>query len=87
MKQKTVPLKSVISIEDLDLGIKSKTKRQRVVALLLFLVQHKGSFVSKRRMRAFLMVTDRSLFRYLLEIKTLIPLERKNGMYGLRSVA
>jgi hypothetical protein len=87
MKQKTGRSISVISVEDLDLGIKSKTKRQRVVALLLFLIQHKGSFVSKRRMRAFLMVTDRSLFRYLLELKTLVPLETKSGMYGLRCVA
>jgi hypothetical protein len=87
MKPKTSPSKSVISVEDLDLGIKSKIKRKRVVALLLFLIQHKGTFVSKRRMRAFLMVTDRSLFRYLLELKTLVPLERKNGMYGLRCAA
>lgn len=87
MKPKTSPSKSVISIEDLDLGIKRNIKRQRVVALLLFLMQHKGSFVSKRRMRAFLMVTDRTLFRYLHELKTVVPLEGKNGMYGLRCVA
>ena len=87
MKPKTFPSKSVISVEDLDLGIKSNIKRQRVVALLLFLIQHKGTFVSKRKMRDFLMVTDRSLFRYLLELKTFVPLEKKNGMYGLRCVA
>ncbi|MHA8083056.1 hypothetical protein ACST14_06515 [Aquirufa sp. A-Brett2-15D] len=87
MKPKTSPSKSVISIADLDLGIKSNSKRQRVVALLLFLIQHKGSFVSKRRMSAFLGVTDRSLFRYLGELKTVVHLETKSGMYGLANAA
>jgi hypothetical protein len=87
MKPKTFPSKSVISVADLDLGIKSNSKRQRVVALLLFLIQHKGSFVSKRRMSAFLGVTDRSLFRYLGELKTVVHLETKSGMYGLANAA
>ena len=87
MKPKTSPSKSVISIADLDLGIKSNSKRQRIVALLLFLIQHKGSFVSKRRMSAFLGVTDRSLFRYLGELKTVVHLETKSGMYGLANAA
>jgi hypothetical protein len=87
MKPKTSPSKSVISVADLDLGIKSNSKRQRVVALLLFLIQHKGSFVSKRRMSAFLGVTDRSLFRYLGELKTVVHLETKSGMYGLANAA
>ena len=87
MKPKTSPSKSVISVSDLDLGIKSNSKRQRIVALLLFLIQHKGSFVSKRRMSAFLGVTDRSLFRYLGELKTVVHLETKSGMYGLANAA
>jgi len=87
MKPKTSPSKSVISVADLDLGIKSNSKRQRVVALLLFLIQHKGTFVSKRRMSAFLGVTDRSLFRYLGELKTVVHLETKSGMYGLANAA
>ena len=87
MKPKTSPSKSVISVADLDLGIKSNSKRQRIVALLLFLIQHKGSFVSKRRMSAFLGVTDRSLFRYLGELKTVVHLETKSGMYGLANAA
>jgi hypothetical protein len=87
MKPKTSPSKSVISVSDLDLGIKSNSKRKRVVALLLFLIQHKGSFVSKRRMSAFLGVTDRSLFRYLGELKTVVHLETKSGMYGLANAA
>lgn len=87
MKPKTSPSKSAISVSELDLGIKSNSKRQRVVALLLFLIQHKGSFVSKRRMSAFLGVTDRSLFRYLGELKTLVPIDSKSGMYGIRNVA
>jgi len=87
MKPKTSPSKSVISIENLDLGIKRNIKRRRLVALLLFLMQHKGSFLSKHRMRAFIMVIDRSLFQYLLELKTVVPLEGKNGMYGLRCAA
>ena len=87
MKPKTSPSKSVISVADLDLGIKSNSKRQRVVALLLFLIQHKGTFVSKRRMSAFLGVTDRSLFRYLGELKTVVHLETTSGMYGLANAA
>ena len=87
MKPKTSPSKSVISVAELDLGIKSNSKRLRVIALLLFLIQHKGTFVSKRRMSAFLGVTDRSLFRYLGKLKTVVHLETKSGMYGLVNAA
>lgn len=83
----TQPSTSVISATELALEIKCKSKRQRVVTLLQFLMQHKGSFVSKRRMSALLSVTDRSLYRYLGELKTLVPIESKSGMYGLANVA
>lgn len=87
MKPKTSLSKSVISVAELDLGIKSKSKRERVIALLLFLIQHKRSFVSKRRMSAYLGVTDRSLFRYLVALKSLVHLETKSGMYCLGHAA
>jgi hypothetical protein len=78
---------SLISVEELDLGIKSKSKRKRVFALLLFLMEHKGSYVCKRRMTAFLGVNQRSLFRYLRTLNELVPLEKKSGMYGLGQAA
>ena len=68
-------------MELLDFGIKSKPKRQRVIALLLYFVQHKGSFICKRKMSSFLGLTERSLYRYLKELKRLIPLQMKSGMY------
>lgn len=83
----TQPSTPALSVSDLALGIKCKSKRARVDTLLQFLVQHKGSFISKRRMSALLSVTDRSLYRYLGELKTLVPIESKSGMYGLANVA
>ena len=87
MIQNTSPSKSVISVAELDLRIKSKSKKQRVADLLQFLMAHKGSFVSKRRMSAMLGVTERSLFRYIGELKPLVPIDTKSGMYGIRNVA
>lgn len=83
----SAPFPSMISVDDLDLGIKSKSKRKRVIALLLFLMQHKGTYVSKKRMTAFLGVNQRSLFRYLRTLNDLVPLEKKYGMYGLGHAA
>ena len=85
--QNTSPSNLVISVAELDLRIKSKSKKQRVADLLQFLMAHKGSFVSKRRMSAMLGVTERSLFRYLGELKPLVPIDTKSGMYGIRNVA
>jgi predicted DNA-binding transcriptional regulator YafY len=85
--QNNQPSTSVLSVSELALGIKCKSKRARLDTLLQFLVQHQGSFVSKRRMSALLSVTDRSLYRYLGELKTLVPIESKSGMYGLANVA
>lgn len=79
------PEKTELLIDSLDFGIKCKSKRQRVLSLLLLLIQHKGSFVSKRRMSTYLGVTDRSLFRYLGKLKTLIPLETHSGKYGYQT--
>lgn len=87
MKPTTAPSAPLFSIEELDLGIKSKSKRKRVISLLLFLMQHKGSYVSKRRMSAYIGVTNRSLFRYLRELNAIIPLDKKSGMYGLGHAA
>ncbi len=85
--QNTSPSKSVISVAEIDLRIKSKSKKQRVADLLQFLLAHKGSFVSKRRMSAMLGVTERSLLRYIGELKPLVPIDTKSGMYGIRNVA
>lgn len=85
--QNTSPSNLVISVAELDLGIKSKSKRQRVADLLQILLVHRGSFVSKRRMSALLGVTERSLFRYLGELKPFVPIDSKSGMYGIRNVA
>ncbi len=87
MKSSTDPQTSFISVDELDLGIKSKSKRKRVISLLLFLMENKGSFVSKRRMTAHLGVNQRSVFRYLRTLNDIIPLEKKYGMYGLGQAA
>ena len=87
MKSSPTPFATLNSFEELDLGIKSKSKRKRVISLLLFLMQHKGSYVSKRRMSAYIGVTNRSLFRYLRELNAIIPLDKKSGMYGLGHAA
>jgi len=78
---------SITSFDELDLGIKSKSKRKRVNSLFFFLMQHRGSFVSKRRMTAHLGVNQRSLFRYLRTLNEVVPLEKKSGMYGLVQAA
>jgi predicted DNA-binding transcriptional regulator YafY len=87
MKSSTAPQNSFISITELNLGIKSKSKRKRVISLLLFLMENKGSFVSKRRMTAYLGVNQRSVFRYLRALNEIVPLEKKYGMYGLGQAA
>ena len=87
MKPTTAPQTTFFSLDDLDFGIKSKSKRKRVISLLFFLIQHQGTYVSKRRMLKLLGINQRSLFRYLRTLNEFVPLEKKYGMYGLMHTA
>jgi predicted DNA-binding transcriptional regulator YafY len=87
LKPTTKPQTTHFSIDKLDFGIKSKSKRKRVLTLLVFLLQHEGSYVSKRRMVKLLGINERSLFRYLRTLHAFFPLEKRYGMYGLVQTA
>ncbi len=66
------------------LGVKSKTKRAKLMKLMLYFLENQNRFIPKRTLANYLEVDIRTLYRYLKLVRELtqVELTQQFGRYG-----
>jgi hypothetical protein len=70
--------------QNLYVGVKSKTKKAKLMKLMLYFLENQNRFIPKRTLANYLEVDIRTLYRYLKLVSELtnVELTQQFGRYG-----